>query len=108
MLHPVAAEVIAAIDEMESKALSPDELVVFMRGLCEKIAANPEVERQLPPGTRERLQIGADDLEKATANEKVASRNFEIARQNRNLSQAKFDRLADQLLNNQEDPEKGN
>src|SRR3954465_10275884 len=107
MLHPIAVEVIAAIDEMESKGLSPDELVAFMRGLCDKIAANPEVERQLPPGTREQLRQGADDLEKATADEKEADRNLEIATQNRNLAQAKFDRLADQILDNQNGRDKG-
>src|SRR3954454_21736720 len=108
MLHPIAVEVIAAIDEMESKGLSPDELVAFMRGLCDKIAANPDVERQLPPGTREQLRQGAENLEKATDDEKEADRNLEIAIQNRKFAQAKFDRLADLLLDNQNDPGKGN
>ena len=108
MLHPIAAEVIAAIDEMESKGLSRDELVVFMRQLCEKIAANPDVERQLPPGMREQLQMGADSLEKANADEKEALRNSELATQNRDMAQGHFDRVADELLDNQVDPPKGN
>jgi hypothetical protein len=108
MVHPVAVEVIEMCDAIQAADLSPEELVAAMRAVAEKIAAHPDVVTQLPPGFVEKIMKASDNLDRATANAKELERRAIIARQNHQMLKAKFDRLADQLLDNQDDQKKGN
>lgn len=108
MLHPIAAEVIEMIEAIETANLSPEELAAAMRAVGEKIAAHPDVESQLPPGFAASIIKASDDLDRSTANAKEMQRRVEIAEQNRQIAQASLDRLADQLLHEQSDQNKGN
>jgi hypothetical protein len=109
MIHPVAAEIIEMIEEFETGTQDPDELARSMRAVAEKITANPDVEAQLAPGLAAQLKKAANELDTATKNVKEAARQLEFSRQNKEMLQAKFDRLADEALDIQnDDRKKGN
>ena len=108
MLHQIAAEIIEMIEALETGNPSHEALAASMRAIIEKLAEHPDVEDQLPPGFLENMVYSTDQLEQAMANQREAERRLEAALQNQQIAQAKFDRLADQLLDNQNDHEKGN
>ncbi len=108
MLHPIAAEIIEMIEAIEAADLSPEDLAATTRAIAEKIAANPDVATQLPPGLVDSLMSTSDQMDQNSADAKKAERRLAIAEQNVRITQAEFNHLADELLDNQDDEKKGN